>query len=63
MDKYLLPILRLNVFIYNKIFKCGKMVDRGIRDNYCMTLIRQTNLGRFMMRTKRRANTGTGPIK
>ena len=74
MDKYLLCIFCLDVFIYNEPSKCGRMVGWGtwdpIRDlslshlvSSCMVLIRQTGLGRFMMWARRSANVGVGPIE
>ena len=75
MDKYLLPrIFCLNVFIHNEFSKCGRMAGWGTRDprrdlrlfcldSFCMALIRQANLGRFMMPARRRANAGVGPMK
>ena len=70
MDKYLLRIFRLNVFIHNELFKCGRMARWGTRDlrrdlrlfrlvSSHMVLIRQAGLGRLMIR----ANAGIRPIE
>ena len=75
VDKYLLPrIFRLNIFIHNEFSKCGRMAGWGTQDprhdlklscldSSCMALIRQANLGCFMMRARRRVNAGAEPIK
>ena len=70
MDKYLLRIFHLNVFIHNELSKCGRMAGWGTRDprqdlrlsrldSSCMVLIRHASLGRFMVR----ASMGVGPIE
>ena len=74
MDKYILRIFRLNVFIHNELSKCGRMVGWGTRDpiwdlrlsrldGSCMALIQHANLGCFMMRARQWARVGVGPIE
>ena len=56
VDKYLLRIFHLNVFIHNELSKCGRMVGWGTwdpiqdlrlscLDSSRMVLIRQASLG------------------
>ena len=70
MDKYILHILRLNVFIHNELSKCGRMAGWETRDprrdlrfprleSSRIVLIRQTYLGCFIMR----ASMGAAPIE
>ena len=70
MNKYILRIFHLNVFIHNELSKCGRMAGWGTQDlrrdlglsrldSSCMVLIRLGSLGCFMML----ASTGVGPIK
>ena len=74
VDKYLLRNFRLNVFIHNELSKCGRMAGWGTRDprrdlklsrlvSSHMILIRQANLGRFMLWAKRLASVGARPIE
>ena len=70
MNKYILRIFCLNVFINNELSKCGRMANCGTQDpkrdlrlshfdSSRMVLIWQANLGCFVMR----ASAGTGPIE
>ena len=74
INAFLPRIFRLNVFIHNKFSKYGRMAGWGTPDpisdlrlssldSSCMVLIRQANLGRFMMRARQRVNASAGPIK
>ena len=74
MDKYAVCNFLLSIFIHKKLIICGRMVGWGTRDprqglglyrliSSRIVLIWQTVLGLFMMRARRWAHVGVGPIE
>ena len=68
MDKYIFCIIHNELLIYDKIDDWGtRDPKRGLKlsrlVSSCMVLIRQAVLGYCMMRARRRACVGAGPIE